>query len=204
MLRNLNQEKSHKKTRGGLVPSNMRERGFTLIELLVVIAVIGLLASIVLVALGPARAKSRDAARIADLQALSQALQLYYNDNQSYPTPPNAYGASGTCIESPWWDCWGNTTSWTCAQYPNALGCVLSKYLPTIPRDPAFYDAGNICSTVEASNTLSYYSDGKHYFLCAYLENSQPPGYVTPSVRTTGCASYCNYFLGDWSPMPPL
>jgi prepilin-type N-terminal cleavage/methylation domain-containing protein len=61
-------------------------KGFTLIELLVVIAIIGILSTIAVVALGNARAKSRDAKRIADVKQMTSALELYYNDNNLYPT----------------------------------------------------------------------------------------------------------------------
>ena len=65
---------------------NKNKAGFTLIELLVVIAIIGLLASVVLLALNGARAKSRDAKRLADASQMASAFELFYNDNNSYPT----------------------------------------------------------------------------------------------------------------------
>ncbi len=61
------------------------KKAFTLIELLVVIAIIGLLATLSVLALNNARAKSRDAKRVADIKQVQTALELYFNDKQSYP-----------------------------------------------------------------------------------------------------------------------
>jgi len=57
-----------------------KSRGFTLIELLVVISIIALIASIILVSVGPARAKARDAKRQTDMKQISTAMELCYND----------------------------------------------------------------------------------------------------------------------------
>lgn len=65
---------------------NHRHKGFTLIELLVVIAIIGVLSTMTIVALGDVRTKSRDAKRVADIQQISKALELYYADQGYYPT----------------------------------------------------------------------------------------------------------------------
>ncbi|MCX6792674.1 MAG: prepilin-type N-terminal cleavage/methylation domain-containing protein [Candidatus Falkowbacteria bacterium] len=62
------------------------KKGFTLIELLVVIAIIGVLSTMAIIALGNARAKARDSKRVADIKQISTALELYYADNNSYPT----------------------------------------------------------------------------------------------------------------------
>lgn len=84
-----------------------RERGFTLIELLVVIAIIGILSSVVLASLNSAREGSRDARRISDIKQLQLALELYFDDNGSYP---NAISSSNL---------------------------VDPGYIPTIPTDPS-------------------------------------------------------------------
>jgi len=69
---------------------SIESSGFTLIELLVVIAIIGLLASVVLLALNSARQKARDSKRVADVRQIQTALELYYNDFSGYPAQASA------------------------------------------------------------------------------------------------------------------
>jgi len=61
---------------------------------LVVIAIIGILASIVLVSLGGARSKARDAQRQADLHSILTAQEMYYGDAEAYLTSGAAAGTS--------------------------------------------------------------------------------------------------------------
>lgn len=63
----------------------MKNKGFTLIELLVAMAIIGILATIGLGAFFTSQIKARDARRKQDLGQIQKALEMYYNDNDSYP-----------------------------------------------------------------------------------------------------------------------
>lgn len=79
------------------VKSNSK-KGFTLIELLVVIAIIGLLATISIIALNSARMKARDTRRLADIKAITTALDLYFDDHNYYP--PNTEKEVNGCDSS--------------------------------------------------------------------------------------------------------
>lgn len=62
-------------------------KGFTLIELLVVIAIIGLLATVVLAAIGPQRKNARIAAAQASMRNLLTAFQLCADDGTALNSP---------------------------------------------------------------------------------------------------------------------
>jgi len=63
----------------------MSKKSFTLVELLVVVAIISILASALMVGLGGARKKARDARRISDLRTVQSSLEVYYAQNDIYP-----------------------------------------------------------------------------------------------------------------------
>ena len=62
-----------------------RKLGFTLIELLVAISIIATLTMILLPNFMGARERGKDSQRISDLNAVKNALRMYYNETQSYP-----------------------------------------------------------------------------------------------------------------------
>ena len=61
--------------------NNTNRKGFTLIEMLVVIGMIGVLAAAVLTALGPSRAKARDARVISGLNQLAALAEANFDGN---------------------------------------------------------------------------------------------------------------------------
>ncbi len=94
------------------------QTGFSLIELLVVISITALLASMVLAGLVRARESAQDQVLRQNIVTVSQALDLYYQDNGSYPY----FGVSPISSEDAAWS--------------DGLGLALKPYLPTLPGVP--------------------------------------------------------------------
>lgn len=61
----------------------MNRKGFTLIEMLVVVAVIGLLSSVILNALGPAKDKAKDARIMQEVNQVRSLAETMYNGTYS-------------------------------------------------------------------------------------------------------------------------
>ena len=68
---------------------NKKSKGFTLIELLVVIMILGVLATLISGNFFTSLKKGRDAKRKADLEQITRALEIYYEDKKAYPVTPS-------------------------------------------------------------------------------------------------------------------
>ena len=136
---------------------NKNKKGFTLIELLVVVAIIGLLATLSIVALNNARARARDARRVADVKQIQTALELYYNDNGTYPTLP----ASPTTIAT-------------------GSGASSTYYMNIVPTAPKPFDG----DCTDAQNTYTYATQlSNRSYTIAYCLGSDTGG-IGKGVRT--------------------
>ncbi len=154
------------------IHNNLISRGFTLIELLVVIAIIGILSSVVLASLNTARTKGRDAARISNVKSLETAMELYYNDNNGYPTSNGS--SNGDVLLSD----------------ATLVGKLVPKYIPSMPAilvaDGDHYYANGATSGVQPNG----------YDMLIYIEATNSrcrAGTLPGNTGDWGVPTVCNF-----------
>jgi prepilin-type N-terminal cleavage/methylation domain-containing protein len=148
-------------------------KGFTLIEILIVVAIIAILASVVLVGLGPTQQAGRDARRISDLSEAQNGLELYYNKCGFYPGPTGNTSCSAV-------------TGSTGALAYTAVGAAITAPsfnlgVSTWPQDPS-----NVSPHVYSYGTNGTGSTAAtSYVLGAVLENTNNSVFTTYQPPTT-------------------
>jgi general secretion pathway protein G len=153
-----------------------KSKGFTLIELLVVVAIIGVLATIVLSSLSEARARARDAKRLADIKTIQTALEVYNLDNGTYPT--TSWASS-------------HNSSWA------RLEAQLGINLPTDPLNNAISASNSAAASGDYTygyfgHTSSTYCSGNAYMLVFNLEGRMGNG-------ASDGVTFCDPFFDYWN-----
>lgn len=113
-----------------------------------VIAIIGLIAAIVMVSIGNAKAKNRDARRMADMKQISNGLNLYINQTGRYPQPYASITITGSDAFS--------------------TNLITSGAMQAVPKDPL--NSGSNIYTYTSAN-------GSTFTLGFYLETNTIKGY---------------------------
>ena len=74
--------------------------GFTLIEMLVVVAIIGILSAVVLTALGPSRAKARDARIISGVNQVRVLAEIEFSNKNEYTNLKTGQATQYVAVET--------------------------------------------------------------------------------------------------------
>lgn len=149
-----------------------------MLELAVVISIIGLLSTLAFAVINNARAEARNAKRKADLDAIRNALELYYQDNGRYPTPALITDCDSSLGNIPAYAFGGFMVN--CGMPPNSgswddtidgLHQLSPDYVDRLPIDPI--------NNVEHFYSYSIcYGDDQQYVLRSVLEQPLSPFFV--------------------------
>lgn len=159
-----------------------RHLGFTIVELLIVIVVIAILASITVVAYNGIQGRARDNGRIAKIQGIAKAIELYKVDNGRYPPILDGNGRESTCGSQ--------TENWGHCDRNKTLADMLAPYTTIDPT--------SLSDATQGSNYYHYTSQAtdnyQTYGMMVYLEGAGGQGdggYYSNAYEVGPKPKYC-------------
>lgn len=102
------------------------DEGFTLIELLIVIVILGILATVVVFAVGGITNRGEKSACDADRSTIEVAIEAYRAQNGTYPTSETQIVPSFMRSHSDLYDITGTTGALTLSGTGSTQGCTLT------------------------------------------------------------------------------
>lgn len=148
------------------------QRGFTLLEMMVVVAIIAILAAILIPNFTRARAQAMTSACMGNIKTIATALELYYTDNQAYPSATNksvqTLGLTGYLNQTPIDPAANNSTdAYTVTTTNTAANGGVAGYQIWCPgtHDPATLTKVN--GGVPTTNTTLKYDNQKGFSVVA-------------------------------------
>lgn len=142
-----------------------RQKGFTLVEVLLVIGILSILASIVIIAINPAKqlADARDAQRLSDIYTIMNALHQYAADNEGM-FPENASTTERDICR---------TDAVSCAGLIDLSVLTDNEaYLVTMPEEPLCAVDEELCDANSVGYTILKTANGRMTVRAGHAENT--------------------------------
>jgi len=145
------------------------KKAFTLMELIVVISILGVLTTLITGNFLTSIKRSRDAQRKNDLSTIQRALEMYYEDNKSYPANVGVGSSAGSVNFG---------IAFCHPDEGSTPGCDIKTYMQKLPNDP-----------ISGRTYLYTSTPPDKYAIYACLENKNT---TVPALSSPPDATFCS------------